>query len=73
MGASAAVAVGRCAVPCWRNRRMAMNATERVVNFICETEGAAIAPEAREFGRRALLDTIGVALAGVDEPAARLA
>ena len=50
-----------------------MNATERVVKFICETGGAAIAPEAREFGRRALLDTIGVALAGVDEPAARLA
>ncbi len=49
-----------------------MSATERVVSFICETDGDAIPAEAREYGRRALLDTVGVTLAGVDEPSATL-
>ena len=49
-----------------------MSATERAVNFICETDGASIPDDARELGRRALLDTIGVTLAGSTEPPARL-
>lgn len=49
-----------------------MSATERVVSFVVETDGAAIPDEAREYGRRALLDTVGVTLAGVDEPSAEL-
>lgn len=49
-----------------------MSATQRVVDFICDTQAEAIPPEAREMGRRALLDTIGVTLAGVNEPSARI-
>ncbi len=49
-----------------------MSATERAVNFICETDGASIPDDVRELGRRALLDTIGVTLAGSTEPTARL-
>ena len=47
-----------------------VSATQRVVDFICETAPEEIPAEAREMGRRALLDTIGVTLAGVNEPSA---
>ena len=50
-----------------------MSATERVVSFICETDGGSIPADVRELARRAILDTVGVTLAGVDEPPARLA
>ena len=49
-----------------------MTATERAVTFICETDGASIPDDVRELGRRALLDTIGVTLAGSTQPTARL-
>jgi 2-methylcitrate dehydratase PrpD len=51
---------------------MATSATQRVVDFICDTQAGEIPAEAREMGRRALLDTIGVTLAGVNEESARI-
>ena len=50
-----------------------MTATERAVTFICHTEGASIPDDVRDLGRRALLDAIGVTLAGTAEPPAALA
>ncbi len=51
---------------------MTTSATQRVVDFICDTPAGEIPAEAREMGRRALLDTIGVTLAGVQEPCAQI-
>jgi len=48
------------------------NVTDSVVDFICETDPASIPVEVREEGRRALLDTIGVALAGTAEPTSQI-
>ncbi|MQA00776.1 MAG: MmgE/PrpD family protein [Dehalococcoidia bacterium] len=55
-----------------RRRRCPLSATQSVVDFIHDTPAGKIPAEARENGRRALLDTIGVTLAGVDEPSARV-
>jgi len=48
-----------------------MSVTQSVIDFIRTLPGDAIPAQAREMGRRALLDTVGVTLAGVDEPSAR--
>ena len=49
-----------------------MNATEGVVDFIVGTPAEAVPPEAIMAAKRAVLDTIGVALAGVPEPGPRI-
>lgn len=48
-----------------------MSATSETVNFIVDTATDSIPEAALDAGRRALLDTIGVTLAGVGEPSAR--
>ena len=48
-----------------------MGATSETVNFIVDLPADAIPDDAREAGRRALLDTIGVTLAGVNEHSSR--
>jgi 2-methylcitrate dehydratase PrpD len=45
--------------------------TAEIASFICDTASASIPPAARDVARGAILDTIGVALAGAGEPAAR--
>ena len=49
-----------------------MNATEGLVDFIVDTPAEAVPPEAITAAKRAVLDTIGVALAGVPEPGPRI-
>ena len=49
-----------------------MSATERAVQFICESREDSFPAEAREVARRAILDTVGVILAGTTEPSARI-
>jgi 2-methylcitrate dehydratase PrpD len=45
--------------------------TAEIASFICDTDPASIPRAARDVARGAILDTIGVALAGASEPAAR--
>ncbi len=49
-----------------------MNVTQRLAEFVAGTSSEAIGLEAREQAKRAVLDTLGVALAGRQEPAAAL-
>ncbi|MDO8616171.1 MAG: MmgE/PrpD family protein [Dehalococcoidia bacterium] len=49
-----------------------MNVTERLAQFVACTPPEAIPPEARLQARRAVLDTLGVALAGCREEAPRI-
>jgi len=57
---------GRCAtIP-------PVNVTQRLAEFVAGTSSEAIGPEARAQAKRAVLDTIGVMLAGCREPAAAL-
>jgi 2-methylcitrate dehydratase PrpD len=49
----------------------AAGATAEIASFICDTASASIPPAARDVARGAILDTVGVALAGSREPAAR--
>jgi 2-methylcitrate dehydratase PrpD len=46
--------------------------TAAVAAFICGTASASVPPPARDAARRAILDTIGVALAATAEPSVRL-
>jgi 2-methylcitrate dehydratase PrpD len=48
-----------------------MGITAEVASFICDTDSGSIPAAARDIARRSILDTIGVALAGRDEPAVR--
>jgi 2-methylcitrate dehydratase PrpD len=50
----------------------AMNITERLAHVIAETTYADLPAEAIEQGKRALLDTIGVTLAGYGEESAQI-
>ena len=54
----------------WENPRM--NITERLAHVIVETTDADLPDEAMAQGKRALLDTIGVTLAGYDEASAQV-
>ncbi len=49
-----------------------MEVTRKVANFIDTTDLAAIPMEAREVGKRAILDCLGVALAGSRDPLGRI-
>jgi 2-methylcitrate dehydratase PrpD len=49
-----------------------MSITADIAAFICDTGSGSIPPAARDVARRSILDTIGVALAGRDEPAVRI-
>lgn len=49
-----------------------MNVTHKLAEFVAGTPSEAIGPEAREQAKRAVLDTLGVMLAGCREPAAVL-
>src|SRR5262249_54747358 len=53
-------------------RHPVMGITAQVAAFVCDTERASIPAAAHDVARRAILDTIGVALAGVNEPAVRI-
>jgi 2-methylcitrate dehydratase PrpD len=47
--------------------------TDTLARFVTETEFATISPTARTNAKLHILDTFGVALAGADQPAARIA
>ncbi|HET8944151.1 MAG TPA: MmgE/PrpD family protein [Dehalococcoidia bacterium] len=49
-----------------------MKVTQRLAEFVAGTSSEAIGDEARERAMRAVVDTLGVMLAGCREPAARL-
>ncbi len=49
-----------------------MNLTERLATFVAETGPEDVSPEARLQARRAILDTLGVTLAGCGEPGSRI-
>lgn len=47
--------------------------TDKLAEFVTDTEFAAISPTTRANAKLHILDTFGVALAGVDQPAAKIA
>src|SRR5689334_12113393 len=49
-----------------------MGPTEALARFAVEVDTAALSPAVRTAARRAMLDTLGVALAGTSEPVTRL-
>ena len=49
-----------------------MEVTKKLAEFIVNTDLAGIPPEAREIGKRVILDLLGVALAGSRDPMARI-
>lgn len=50
-----------------------MTATERLAHFLTDLDFAAIPPDVREYTKLCMLDTLGIALAGIDEPSTRAA
>ena len=49
-----------------------MDETAKLADFIVKANLAEIPPEACTLGKRAILDTLGVALAGSRDPMARI-
>ena len=49
-----------------------MRVTERVVDFINETTLKVVSEEVQHLGKRAILDTLGVTLAGSGEDSIRI-
>jgi len=50
----------------------AVTASEKIAAFVCGFDAARVDPEAEHCSRRALLDTLAVAVAGRNEPVSRL-
>ncbi len=49
-----------------------MNVTETLARFVADSAAEDISPEARLQARRAVMDTLGVVLAGASEDATRI-
>jgi 2-methylcitrate dehydratase PrpD len=49
-----------------------MKVTQQLAEFVVNTDLSGIPPEAREIGKRAVLDLLGVALAGSRDPMSRI-